>query len=57
MAKSHQETNMPCNAVADRAKPRQVDKQTLFKDGGQRIVEISGLCESPQFLDDLGSLR
>src|SRR5579864_9545414 len=33
-AKSHQETNMTSNAVADCAKARQVDEKTLLKNGG-----------------------
>jgi hypothetical protein len=57
MAEPHQETNMTSNAVADGAKARQVDEKTLLKNGGQRIVEVGSLGESPQFLGDLGSLR
>ena len=56
-AQSHQETNVTANAVAGGAKARQVDEETLLKNGGQRIVEIGSFCESPQFLSDLGSLR
>src|SRR4029077_20044555 len=56
-AKSHQETNMTSNTVADCAKARQVDEKTLLKNGGQRIVEIGSLCESPQFLNDFRSRR
>src|SRR5208283_2104233 len=56
-AKSHQETNMTSNAVANYAKARQVNEKPLLKDGGKRIVEIGSLCESPQFLSDLGSFR
>ena len=48
---------MTSNAVADCAKARQVDEKTLLKNGRQRIVEVGSLCESPQFLSDLGSLR
>jgi hypothetical protein len=48
---------MTTNAVADGAKARQVDEETLLKNGGERIVEVGGLCESPQFLSDLRSLR
>jgi len=47
---------MTSNAVPDCAKARQVDEKTLFKNGWQRIVEVGSLCESPQFLNDLGSL-
>ena len=57
MAKPHQETNMTSNAVADGAEAGQVDEKPLLKNGGQRIVEIGSLCESPQFLDNLGSFR
>jgi len=57
MTKPHQETNMTSNAVANRAKARQVDKKTLLKKGWQRIIEVSSFCESPQFLSDLGSFR
>ena len=55
MAKSYQESYVTCDAVADRAKARQVDKKTFLKNGGQRIVEVGSFCESPQFLSDLGS--
>jgi hypothetical protein len=48
---------MTSNAVADCAKARQVDEQTLLKNGGQRTIEVGSLCESPQFLNDLGSIR
>ena len=48
---------MTSNTVADCAKAREVDEKTLLKNGGERIVEIGCLCESPQFLCDLGSLR
>jgi hypothetical protein len=48
---------MTSNAVADCAKARQVDEQTLLKNGGQRTIEVGSLCESPQFLNDFGSLR
>jgi hypothetical protein len=48
---------MTTNAIPDCAKARQVDEKTLLKNGGQRIVEVGSLCESPQFLSDLGSLR
>jgi len=48
---------MTSNAVADGAKARQVNEKTLLKNGGERIVEVGSLCESPQFLCDLGSLR
>jgi hypothetical protein len=34
-----------------------MDEQTLLKNGGQRIVEVGGSCESPKLLGDLGSLR
>jgi hypothetical protein len=34
-----------------------VDEKTLLKNGGQRIVEVGSLRESPQFLNNLGSLR
>ncbi len=57
MAKPHQETNMTSNAVPDGAKAGQVDEKPLLKNGGQRIVEIGSLCEFPQFLNNLGSLR
>jgi hypothetical protein len=33
-----------------------VDKKTLLKNGGKRIVEVGSLRESPQFLGNLGSL-
>ncbi len=56
-AKSHQETNMTANAVADSEKRERWTKKTLLKNGGERIVEIGGLCESEQFLNDLRSLR
>ena len=56
-AKPNQETNMTSNAVADGAKARQVDEKALLKNGGQRIVEVGSLGESPQFLNYLGSLR
>ncbi len=48
---------MPGNAVADRTKARQVDEKALLENGGQGIVEVSSFCESPQVLNDLGSLR
>jgi hypothetical protein len=57
MAKSYKESYVTRNAVTDGAKARQVDEKTLFKNRGQRIVEVGSLCECPQFLDDLGSLR
>ena len=57
MTKPYKKSYMPSNAVADRAKARQMDKKTLLKNGGQRSVEVGSLCESPQFLGDLGSLR
>ncbi len=57
MAKSYKEPNVARNAITDGAKAREVDKKTLFKSGGKRIVEVGSLCESPQFLSDLGSLR
>jgi hypothetical protein len=56
-AKSHQETNMTCDAVTDGAEAREVDEKTLLENGGQRIVEVGSFCESPQFLGDLGCLR
>jgi|SRR6185369_5839737 len=56
-AKSYQETNMTGNAVADRAKARQVDEKALLENGGKRIVEVGSFRESPQFLSDLGCLR
>jgi hypothetical protein len=34
-----------------------VDEKTFLENGGERIVEVSSLCESPQFVNDLGSLR
>jgi hypothetical protein len=52
MAKSYQESYVTCDAVADRAKARQVDKKTFLKNGGQRIVEVGSFCESLQFLSD-----
>ncbi len=48
---------MPGNAVSDCAKAREMDEKSLLKNGGQRIVEIGSLCESPQLLNDLGSFR
>jgi hypothetical protein len=57
MAKPNQKANMTSNAVADCAKARQVDEEALFKSGGERIIEVGSLCESPQFLSDLRSLR
>ena len=48
---------MTSNAVADSAEARQVDEKSLLKNGGQRIVKVGSLCESPQCLGDLGSLR
>jgi hypothetical protein len=57
VAKSHQETNMTCDAVTDGAEAREVDEKTLLENGGQRIVEVGSFCESPQFLGDLGCLR
>jgi hypothetical protein len=56
-AQSHQETYMPGDAVTDRAKTREMDEKALLKNGGQRIIQVSSFCESPQFLSDLGSLR
>jgi len=44
------------NAIADGAEPGEVDEKTLLKNGGQRIIEVGSLRESPQFLGDLGSL-
>jgi hypothetical protein len=55
-AKSHQETSVTSNTVADRAKAREVNEKTLLKNGGQRIVKVGSFCESPQFFSDLGSL-
>jgi len=48
---------MTSDAVVDYAKAREVDEKTLLKNGGKRIVEVCSLRESPQFLNDLGSLR
>jgi hypothetical protein len=48
---------MTTDAIADCAKARQVNEKTLLKNGGQRIVEVGGFCESPNFLSDLRSLR
>jgi|HubBroStandDraft_3_1064219.scaffolds.fasta_scaffold650551_2 hypothetical protein len=56
-AKPQQKTSMTSNAVADGAEARQVDEKTLFKNGGQRIVQVGSLRESPQFLGDLGRVR
>ena len=56
-AKSHQETNVTSNAVADCAKARQVDEKTLLEEGREGIVEVGSLCESPEFLSDFGSFR
>lgn len=48
---------MTSYTVADRAKARKVNEKTLLKNRGQRVVEVGGLCESPQLFNDLGSLR
>jgi hypothetical protein len=48
---------MASDAVADCAKARQVNEKPFLKNGGQRIVEVGSLCEPPQFLNDLRSLR
>jgi hypothetical protein len=55
-AKSHQESDMPSNAVANPAKARQVDEKALLENGRKRVIEVGGLCESPQFFSNLGSL-
>jgi hypothetical protein len=55
-AKSYKETYVTCNAIADRAKAREVDEKTLLRNGGQRIVGVGRFRESPQFLSDLRSL-
>jgi hypothetical protein len=34
-----------------------VDEKSLLENGWQRIVEVGGFRESPQFLNNLGSLR
>jgi len=54
--KPHQETYVTCNAIPDCAKARQVDEETLLENRGERIVEVSSLCETPQFFNNLGSL-
>src|SRR5450432_2214946 len=55
-AESQQETDVTTDAVADCAKARQVDEKAFLKDGGQRIIEVSGLGETPQFFGDLEGL-
>jgi hypothetical protein len=34
-----------------------MDEKSLFKNRGQGIVKVGRLCKSPEFLNDLGSLR
>ncbi len=57
MAKPYKESCVTCNAIADCAKAREVNKKTLLENGRQWIVEIGSFCESPKFFSDLGSLR
>jgi hypothetical protein len=45
---------MTSNAITDCAKARQMNEKPLLKNGGQRVVEVGGLCESPEFLNNLG---
>ena len=56
-AKSHQETRVTGDAVANCAKAGQVNKKPLLKNRGEGIIEVGRLCECPKFCCDLGSFR
>ena len=57
VAQSHQEPNMARNAVADRAEPRQVNKETFLEQRWQRIVQVGRFGKSPKLFCDLRSFR
>lgn len=53
VALTQQEPDVADDAVARRAEAGQPDEEPLLEHGGHRVVEIPGLGESPQLLNEL----
>jgi hypothetical protein len=51
-----QKSDVPGDAVADVAKPGEVDEQPLLEQRRQRVVEVAELGEPPQVPRDIGRL-
>ena len=57
MTLAKQESHMAHDAVAHWAEAGEPDEKPLLEDRRHRVVEIAGLGESPQLLDQLGRGR
>jgi hypothetical protein len=48
---------VPCDAIANFAEAREVNKKALLEKGWDGGVQIGRLRELPQFVDDEGGIR